>query len=299
MNLWHVLSAFFIIGSLFEMPVYANDSMKHASLVASFSGVLQKCDLQGDRLSIAGNILDNDKWSHVYWPSFDEKEYIYFVAKSGHEQGANANIYRISLLAVNQEPRKLIDNARYPSLSPNNNLLAFYRHPNQLWIYSLKNMSAQKAAIDFAKYQPCVWVSSTQLIYIDSNNELIMFDVPKGEKHKTGYSGIVPGALSPDGKKVLCGSSDGKKIYFYFPLSNKIEPIKENRFRSMGTSFIWLPDGSGFLFTMQPWSNFLRLNESRDLFLYMLSEREETLLLGKTALFGGAFFHLGNFRDIR
>jgi hypothetical protein len=293
MNFWRALSVFLILGFLFKMSVYANDTMKHESLVVSFSGVLQKCILQGDRISIAGNILNNDKWSHVYWPSYDgKKESIYFVAKSGLDQDANTNIFSISLLAPNQEPKKLIDNARYPSLSPNNNLLAFYRHPNQLWIQSLKNMNAQKAASDIASYQPCVWVSNTHLLYIDSNNELVLFDVPKGEKQKTRYSGIVPGALSPDGKKVLCGSSDGKKIYFYFPLSNKIEPIKESKFRSMGTSFIWLPDGSGFLFTMQTWSNILRLNESRDLFLYMVNEREETLLLSKAALFGGAFISL-------
>jgi hypothetical protein len=290
MNLWRVLSAFFIIVFFFKMSIYANDTMKHESLVASFSGVLQKCILKEDRISIAGKILNNDSWSHVYWPSYDEeKESIYFVAKSKLVPDANPNIYSISLLALNQEPKKLIDNARFPSLSPNNNILAFYRHPNQLWIQILKNMNPQKVAIDFANYQPCVWVSNTHLLYIDSNNQLVMFDVSKGEKQKTGYSGIIPGALSPDGKKVLCGSTDGMKIYFYFPLSNNIKPIKESKFRSMGTSFIWLPDGSGFLFTRQTWSNIVRFNESRDLFLYILNGRDETLLLEKTALFGGAF----------
>lgn len=293
MNFWRVLSVFLIIGFLLKMPVYANNTMKHEQFVASFSGALQKCILQRDKIRIDRDILNNAKWSHVYWPSYDEaKESIYFVAKDRLDQDASANIYSISLLALNQEPKKLIDNARYPSLSPSNNLLAFYRHPNQLWIQNLENMNAQKAVSDIVNYQPCVWVSNTHLLYIDLDNELISLDVPKGERQKTGYSAIVPGALSPDGKRVLCGSSDGMKIYFYFPLSNKIELIKESKFRSMGTSFIWLPDGSGFLFTMQTWSNILRLNESRDLFLYMLSEKEETLLLGKIALFGGAFIPL-------
>lgn len=293
MNLWHVLSIFLIIVFLFKMPVYANDTMKHEPFLASFSGVLHKCILQRDKISIAGDILNNDKWSHVYWPSYDEaKKSIYFVAKDGLDQDADANIYSISLLPLSQKPKKLIDNARHPSLSPKKNLLAFYRHPNQLWIQNLKNMNAQNFASDIANYQPCVWVSNTHLLYIDLNNELVLLDVPNGEKQKVGYSSIVPGVLSPDGKKVLCGSSDGMKIYFYFPLSNTIELIKENKLRSMGTSFIWLPDGSGFLFTMQTWSNILRLNESRGLFLYTLSEGKETLLLDKIDIFGGAFIPL-------
>jgi hypothetical protein len=293
MKSWRVLPVFFIIGFLLKIPVIADDTMKNEQFVASFSGALQKCTLQRGKISTAENILNHDKWSYVYWPSYDKvKETIYFVAKSILDQGADPNIYSISLLASNQEPRKMIDNARHPSLSPNNSLLAFYRHPNQLWIQSLVDMNAQKAVSDFANYQPCVWVSNTHLLYIDLANEMVFLDASKNEKHKTGYNGIVPGALSPDGKKVLCASSDGMKLYFYFLLSNELKLIKESKFRSMGTSFIWLPDGRGFLFTMQTWSNILRFNESSDLFLYMLSEKEETLLLGKTALFGGAFISL-------
>lgn len=272
------------------MPVIADDTVKNEQFLASFSGALHKYTLERREIIAAEKILNNDRWSHVYWPSYDEeKDLIYFVAQDSHDIKSRTNIYRICLLSLDQEPIKLIVNARHPSISPDNNTMAFYRHPNQLWIQRLEKMNGKKVVSDIVNYQPCVWVSNTHLLYANLSNNLVSLDLNKGKKQETGYSHIVPGALSPDGKKVLCGSSDGKKIYFYSPVSNELTLIKENKFRSIGTSFIWLPDGDGFLFTMQTWSNILRFNESRDLFLYEFSEQKETLLLDKTALFGGTF----------
>ena len=272
------------------MPVIANDTVKKDQFVASFSGALERFTLDRGKISTAENLLNYNRWSHVYWPSYDEeKKLIYFVAIDNHDQELRTSIYRISFLSLNRDPIRLVVNARHPSLSPDNNLMAFYRHPNQLWIQRLEGMSEKKVVSDIVNYQPCVWVSNTHLLYANLANNLVLLDLNKGKKQETGYNRIVPGALSPDGKKVLCGSSDGKKIYFYSPVSNELTLIKENKFRSIGTSFLWLPDGDGFLFTMQTWSNILRFNESRDLFLYEFSEQKETFLLGKTALFGGTF----------
>jgi hypothetical protein len=272
------------------MPVIAKDTVKQDQFLASFSGALERFTLERGKIRTAENILNSNRWSHVYWPSYDEeKDLIYFVAKDSHDQELRTNIYRFSFLSQNKEPIRLIINARHPSLSPDNNLMAFYRHPNQLWIQRLEEINERKVASDIANYQPCVWVSNTRLLYVNISNNLILLDLAKGEKQKTGFNSIVPGALSPNGKKVLCGSSDGKKIYYYSPFSNELKLIKENKFRSIGTSFIWLPDGTGFFFTMQKWSNILSFNESRDLFVYTLSDQKETFLVEKIALFGGVF----------
>ena len=288
MRFVRIVSMVLILNIIFVMNVLANDNVEKEQIVASFSGALQICILQQGKLENTQNILNHEKWSNAYWPSYDkEKKTIYFSAKGNIKQGSPTSIYRISSLSRDQEPIKLIDNARYPSLSPDNKFLAFYRHPNQLWIYGFGDMKSQRTVGDIINYQPCVWVSNTHLLYIDLNNELVLLDVTKDEKQKTALKGIVPGVLSPDGKKVLCGSSDGLKIYFYYPSSNKLELIKKSKFRSIGTSFVWLSESDGFLFTMQTWSNILRFNESCDLFLYDISDKEETLLLDKIALFGG------------
>lgn len=295
MILLRVLSILFFIGLIVKMPVFANDTIIHKQFIASFSGVLQRCTFQDNKISNAGNILNSERWTHVYWPSFDKKNgIIYFFAKNSLEKGASAGIYRLSLLALNQEPIKIINNARHPSLAPDNNTMAFYRHPNQLWLHNLTETNEKKIVSDIANYQPCVWVSNTHLLYIDLSKDLVLFDTTKGEKQKTGYKSVVPGTLSPDGKKVLCGSSDGKKIYIYSQPSNELKLIKENKVQSVGTSFIWLPDGTGFLFTMQTWSNILKLNESRDLFLCVISENDEYFLFPKIALFGGVFIPVGD-----
>ena len=290
MKLWRFLSVFFFITFLIKMPVISNDTAKKDQFVASFSGALERFTLERGKISAAKNILNSNRWSHVYWPSYDEeKDLIYFVAKDSHDQESKTNIYRISFLSLNQDPVRLVINARHPSLSPDNNIMAFYRHPNQLWIQRIGEINERKVVSDIVNYQPCVWVSNTHLLYVNLSNDMVLLDLAKSEKKKTGFNSIVPGALSPNGKKVLCGSSDGKKIYYYSPISNELKLIKENKFRSIGTSFIWLPDGTGFFFTMQTWFNILRFNESRNLFLYTLSDQKETFLVEKIALFGGAF----------
>jgi hypothetical protein len=271
------------------VPVFANNAANEKHFLASFSGVLQMSSLKSGKISTTNNILNSNRWSHVYWPSYDDEKYLYFVARDRLEKEAGTNIYRLSLLDLEHEPIKIIGNARLPSIAPNNNIISFYRHPNQLWIKSFGEVNSRMVANDISNYQPCVWVSNTHLLYIDLANNLLLLDLSKSIKKKTGYKNVVPSALSPDGEKVLCGSSDGKKIYFYFPSSNGLKLQRENKFLSLGTSFIWLPDGSGFLFTMQTWSNTLRLNESRDLFIYRLNGDKITNLVGRVALFGGIF----------
>ena len=97
----------------------------------------------------------------------------------------------------------------------------------------------------------------------------------------TGYEKIIPGALSPDGKKVLC--STGKKIILYFIDDNKIETIKENKYISVGSIFIWRPDGKSFLYWESQWS----LLEGKSLFLFTLNDRTETDLSSGINAFGG------------
>lgn len=275
--------------SMHSMLTFAKDTGNVENIIASFSGVLQVCIIQDRKFQTVENLLDKDKWSHVYWPSYDEvNKDIYFAASGSPSQVGKSNIYRLSLLTTSQEPKKIMENARHPALSPDKKTLAFYRHPNQLWIKSLGEMNTEKVVCDIANYQPCVWSSNKQLLYIDLDNNLILLDVQKGKNQETGYNSIVPGALSPDGKIVICGSSDGKKIYFYYLTANKLKLILHSKFRSVGTSFIWLSNGNYFLFTIQSWANLLRLNESRNLFLFTISNQEKTSLLGRTALFGGA-----------
>ena len=290
MKIFRVISILIFIVLIVKVPIFANDTIIHKEFFSSFSGVLQRCIFQDGKISKADNILNNDRWAHAYWPSYDKaKKNIYFFAKDSLERENSAGLYSLSLFALNQEPEKLLNNVRHPSLSTDNITLAFYQHPNQLWIQILGEIHGKRIVSDMVNYQPCVWISGTHLLYIDLSNNLVLLDSTNGEKIITGHKSIVPGALSPDCEKVLCGSSDGKKIYIYSPLSNELKLLKENKLQSIGTSFIWLPDGTGFLFTMQTWSNILKFNESRDLFLYTLSDHEETFLLKKIALFGGVF----------
>lgn len=289
MNIWKIILLVAFLGVLSEMPAVAKNAESEKQLIASFSGFLKRCIFQNDKIVSAENIIDTNRWSYVYWPSYDRaRGLIYFEALDDIDQGASTNVYSINLLGPKQQPTKVIDNARLPSLSPDNNYLAFYRHPNQLWIKSLKSKKVKMVLADFDNYRPCVWGSDNQLLYNNLNDELVLYNLLSNEKRKSGYVNVVPGALSPDRGKILCGSSDGKKIYLYILSSKELRLIKKNEYRSIGTDYIWLPDESGFVFAKQTWQNLLMINESRDLFLYKFSGKE-TRLWKKIALFGGAF----------
>jgi hypothetical protein len=131
-------------------PINMNDPNNGRYFFINWRWLLSK---EG-KIRTAENILNSNRWSHVYWPSYDkEKDLIYFVAQDSHDIKSRTNIYRICLLSLDQEPIKLIVNARHPSISPDNNTMAFYRHPNQLWIQRLEGMNEKKVVSDIVNYQ--------------------------------------------------------------------------------------------------------------------------------------------------
>ncbi|MDQ5986430.1 MAG: hypothetical protein CSYNP_02154 [Syntrophus sp. SKADARSKE-3] len=188
----------------------------------------------------------------------------------------------------NPQCEKLLE-ARYPSLSPDGKWLTYYHHPGQLGLFNIEKKQTKIIAYDMYHTQPPVWISSNRMLYYSVNNQLILLDISTGEKRMTGYEKIIPGALSPDGKTVLCGTFDGKKIILYSINDNKIETVYENRL-SIATNFIWRPDGRSFLFHRQTWSQQLRLREGGSLFLFSLKDRKEKDLNSGINLFGGVLW---------
>jgi len=291
MKLLKTLLIIIVFGYSLSMSANANSSKNKMPFLASFSGSLQKGLLSNNQIEIIKSVMDQQKFQNIYWPVYNLMNNLaYFEATENlDQQGVSTNVYQSNLFVPDEKTKRIIRNAKYPSLSPNGRLLAFYRHPNQLWVYNFKDKIEKKIIDNIMKIQPCVWISNDSLLFYDMSNKMIQFNLLTEEKQETGQVNIIPGALSPDQKIVLCGSSDGKRVFSYSPISKKINLLKENKYCSIGSSFIWLADGSGFLFTQQVWSNILKFNESRDLFVYVFNGGE-THLLNKIALFGGVSF---------
>lgn len=272
-----------ILSSVFDMPsCYA---FGNKELILSNGSSLISCSINDNKLSKFREILNRNNWSYVSWPSYDPvNEIIYFEAQN-NVHGFSRMIFGITR-PFNSETEKKIIEGRRPAISPDGSLLCFYRHPNQLWVLNIKTNDSHLLLSNFADYQPTVWISDQSILYSDTDNQLIKFDVVGGKAEPAGHKFIIPGAISPDRKQVLCGSYDGKSIYFYNIDKNEVVKIKKSGIFSMGTSFLWSQDDEQFLYTRQTFTNLIKFNESRSLFLF-LSKKKEIELIDKFELFGG------------
>jgi len=270
---------------LFTQPVFSSDKMKKENFIISPGGVLIEYVLENGSIKGSGSLPESKQWSDSYWPSYDRKNGLIYFEAEHKGSGWSRQIFFIAIDDKKMNPIRVVE-GRQPSISLDGSMLAYSRHPNQLWLFDIKSKESKKAASDILAAQPVVWISSKDLLYSDLNNNLVRYDIGAGKADKTGHDHVIPGALSPGENRVLCGSYDGSKILMYTINTNKIEVLKKSILFSMGSSFVWSRNGKYFLYTKQTLSNLIRLNESRSLYRYAFGG-EETLLIDKFSLFGG------------
>lgn len=262
-----------------------NNTMKHNTLIYSTGNELIQANFYEGQFKINKQPLVSGNFQQAVWPSFNrETGQVYFEAKNT-DIGSSPCIFAFSFPCEQTVPEPVIE-GRYPSVSPTGSLLAYYRHPNQLWVLDIKNKKSTKLTLDYVKRNPVVWISDKEILYYNTANQLAKINVSSGAKADTGLQKVIPSALSPDGEKVLCSSYDGKKLYVYSIKSNDLKILKKSSFFSMGSSVIWAPDSRHFFFTRQTFSNQIKMKESRSLF-YSSLKKEEQKLVDEFSLFGG------------
>jgi hypothetical protein len=270
---------------MYSSICYPSDDTE-ISYILAIDGNLKKIHLHDNKVEREESILDVNQWSHISSPSLNSKNNELFFEAQNLRETTSAQIYAINLSDSTHQPKKIIE-GRSPSINANGTLLAYYKHPNQLWILSLESNENRKISDDIFNGYPALWYTDSDLLYITKEDKLEKINSTTGVKKDTGIEGVAPSALSPKGGKVLC-SSNARKIYLYSPDNNKLEVIKEFSFLSVGSFLVWTPDGESFLYTRQTLFKQLQLREAHDLFLYSLKGKEQKIL-EYVALFGGIF----------
>ena len=286
LSIWNPKILFLILYILSIQPAVSSENMDSELFVMSPGNKMILYRLKDGKIRGLNSLLPDNKWSNAYWPCYDKANNLIYFEAENKNYGLSRLTFCIELDEKPKTPKKVVEGRR-PSISPNGNLLSFYRHPNELWILEINNQKKMRIVSDISDYQPAVWISDQSLLYTDKNNHLMKLDIISKKAERTNYDYIVPAALSPDGNRVLCGSYDGKKIFLYTIKNSKIELIKKTTIFSMGSSFVWRIDGQSFLYTRQTFSNIMKFNEIQSLFLYPSNGKEQKLI-DKYSLFGGA-----------
>lgn len=268
----------------FERGTALDDPEKKYFIISS-GGHLAKYSLINNEFRYIKNILPDKKWANAYWPTYDKKNKILYFEANNYDIGLSICLFSKKIAANDQPPEKLIE-GRNPSISSNGEYLAYYRHPNQLWLLTIKTHETRILLKNFLDHVPVVWTSSQELLYSDTDHHMMRLNIDTGDLNDTDHKYIIPITLSPLGNKVLCSAYDGSGIFLYDIKTNQIETIRKSIFFSMGSS-LWLNDGKHFLYTRQILANQIKLNESQSLFVYSLADGKEAILSDKFSLFGG------------
>lgn len=280
-----VIYAVIILVQLFLLANYAMSEEYYLIGTAPSRNEMEVFSLNEDVFKLHKKI-ELPSISHYQWPSYNRVTHdLYFEGQSEVPQHWGSYIYKYN--TKNNPQIEQILKARYPALSPDGKWLTYYRHPGHLGLLNLENKQTKEIADDMYSKKPPVWISNNRMLYYSINNQLVLLDISTGEKRMTGYEKIIPGSLSPDGKTVLCGTYEGRKIILYSIDDNKIETIKESKFLTIGTTFIWRPDGKSFLYKRQKWSSVLQFREGGLLFLFSLEDKTEKDFDSGISIFGG------------
>ena len=182
------------------------------------------------------------------------------------------------------------------ALSPNQRLVARVRKINRGQFYRLVvsplNRLYEEVITEDLGYSGIVWISNTDLLYIDINNELIQINISTKEKQKLGYKEISPDALSPDGKYVLCSKDSPfyELCAIYLLHVQDMKLTKLTRCGGTPRNFIWSPDGKYFIFSKyrHPLISLLQgLLEMEDVYVYSFEHKKAYRLIESTYLSGG------------
>jgi len=188
---------------------------------------------------------------------------------------------------------------RNSDLSPNQKLVAGVREIDRSRFDKFKllvsplNRLDEKVITEDLCNSAIVWISNTDLLYTDINNELIQINISTRKKEKLGCQKeeIYVGTLSPNGRFVLC-SSDRGGVYLLDIFNKNLTRLKGI---SDGGNFIWSPNGKYFVFgkyrhlliSLLDGSFFHKGFEIADVYVYSLEHKREYRLFKNNTIFDG------------
>lgn len=214
-------------------------------------------------------------------------------------------IFESDLDLKNMKQYRKVNNIDALSLSPDESMIAYNRHPNKLAIKQyddLENDGSGERTLADNLFSPTLWLSNTELIYGSTDNAVVKVNMQRNEQQiliKNAFCGSV----SPNGTHILAFFSSNKTSYSYIYLyelsSSKWRVIIKGSKQQVSSPEIWSPDEKYFIFTKlrglkftfnirKLWNDLVAsLEERHDLYIYSLATGEEKKIIEDEVTRGG------------
>jgi len=229
-------------------------------------------------------ILGGSEWSLVQWPNWLEREHS--IIFEGKKAGDVAPVLYKMVLARgwNAGLPAEIAKGHLPSLSPNEDALAFFDGEERLFVRRDNQLEEVRGAAAGDGFLPAVWLDTDRLTYVASSGELQLVNIPEGLVRAVGVKELHP--VSFHAGWLICLKTDGSGVFRLNVEDGSIQAIRSYRGVRLGMGAFWDHTSGVLLVSRQSWAKILRLNEGRD--LYALSwSGAETLVRRDLAIFGG------------
>jgi hypothetical protein len=276
----------FIFIAVFQINMVNAFAQNNEFYLTSYDNNFYICALNGNNF-IEVSKLNFNGVTELKGPTYNKSNGdLYFEAHPEMEKVSY-------IFKYNAKTKKLekIFKGEEPFLSPDGSKLAYYHQISnaypKLYIVDLESMETYIVEDDFGHQPTLVWVSEDRFLYKKNNGNLSLFNVTNGQNQDTGLADVWPSALSPDGTRVLCSSTDLLRIYLYYIETNKLEMVERNFFLKNRPEFIWRPDGKSFIYARQSWSNTIKIDEEPSLFLYSVESKSEKKIKERFYFLGG------------
>lgn len=231
--------------------------------------------------------------THITYPSYlKNKNRIIFVGSKYPDD----YIFESDLNLENWKKYANTKIVQVLSVSPDENTIAYYKHPNELVIKKYEDLEKdgqeQIVAENIANSSGMLWLSNTELVFNSIDKNIIKVDI-NDSKQQILIKGAYMDAVSPDKKFILCSNKDSISLYNCNTHELRLLKKTKGMFRSID---VWSPDGKYLLFSklrevkftlniFKFWDNLLA--EYQDLYAYRITTGEEIKLLDNSNLFGG------------
>jgi hypothetical protein len=239
-----------------------------------------------------------DRITHITYVAWlKSKKKILFVGSNT----ITSFIFEADLDLKNWKEYVNTQNIRDLALSPDENMIAYYKYPNNVVIRRYEDLEKAGFEQTIARnaFSAPLWISNFELVYNSADKNIVKINIKNGEQQIL-VNNLFVDSISPDKRHLLC--SDRNSIFLYDIDSSQLKLLKRGDDLFQSSPSVWSPDGKHFLYSKFQHVKFTinvikYMNgltaEKKDVCMYSLTTGKDEILLENEKMPFGGFWRDG------